>query len=120
MMHSYHSVPFPIAVATPAWARMGFAPVASHERSMNAVQVCSADDAEFRKRIIEVVGQGLRCELSKLYFWFQRYLDDGSERRLGCGNDIGWSKEPHPVDKPDQALLIAAQLDLVMGVGAQQ
>ncbi len=68
---------------------------ASRHRSMHAVQVGSTDNAESQKRIVETVGRGVRCELSELYLRFRRDFDDASERRLGYGNDVGWSKEPH-------------------------
>jgi hypothetical protein len=47
-------------------------------------------------------------ELPELDTRFQRDLDDGSENRLCSADDIGRSKEPHSVDKPDYAWLIAA------------
>ena len=35
-------------------------------------------------------------------------------------DNLGRRKEPHAVDKPDQTLLVAAQRELVAGVGVQQ
>jgi hypothetical protein len=54
-------------------------------------------------------------ELPELDTRFQRDLDDGSEHRRRSID----SKEPHSVDKPDHALLIAAQRDLVAGESVQ-
>ena len=70
-------------------------------------------DAEQRIRI-EAFGQRLLRELPELDTRLQRDLDDGSEHRLRSIDNISRSKEPHSVDKPDHALLIAAQCDLVV------
>ena len=50
----------------------------------------------------------------------QQDLDDGSQHRLRSTDHISRSKEPHSVDKPDHAPLIAVQRDLVVGVSVQQ
>ena len=44
----------------------------------------------------------------------------GSEHRLRSFDNIRRGKEPHSVDEPDQALLIAAQRDLVAGISVQE
>ena len=82
--------------------------VASHQGSPHVVKVCPTDYAEFHKRIgIEALGQRLCQELPELYAWFQRNLDEGPKHRLRCRDDVRSSKEPHSIDKPDQALLFA-------------
>ena len=87
----------------------------------HAVQVRSADQAEFLKRIgIEALGQCLLRELPELDPRFERNLGYGLYDRLRRGNNPRWSKEPHAVNKPDQALFIARQLDVVMCVGVQK
>ena len=93
-----------------------YTPVRTH-----VVQVGPADLAECQKRIgIEALGQRLFRELPELDARLQRDLDDGSEYRLRSSDDIRRSEEPHPVDKPDQALLIAAKRDLVVYESVQQ
>ena len=50
----------------------------------------------------------------------QQDFDNGSEHLFRSANDLRRSKQPHAVDQPDQALLIAAQHDLVVRVSVQQ
>ena len=89
--------------------------------SAHVLQVCPADRAECHQRVgIEVIGQCLFGELLKPDTRFQEYLDNGSERRLRCADDIRGSKEHHSVDEPDQALFITIKLDLVIGVSVQK
>src|SRR5215469_14596931 len=93
----------------------------SHDCSVNVVQVSPTNGAEYQQRIrIEALGQRLLRELPELDTRLQQDLDDGSEHGLRSTNNISRSKEPHSVDKSDHALLIAAQCDLVVGVGAQE
>src|SRR5579885_1704277 len=102
---------------------MGVVPraLASRRGSMQAVQVCPADLAEPQEWIgIKTPRQRLGRELPRLHAWLQRNLNDRPEHGLRCGDDIGGSKEPHSVDEADEALLVAAEFDLVPGVGAQK
>jgi len=68
---------------------------------------------------IEAIGQRLIREAPDFDTGFQRNLHDGSEHRLRAFDHIRRSKQPHSIDEPDQALLLAAQEDLVADVRVQ-
>jgi hypothetical protein len=88
--------------------------------SVRVVQVSPANRAECQQWIrIEALGQRLLRELPELDTRLQQDLKDNSEDYLRSADDIGRSKEPHSVHKPDQALFIAAQRDLVAGVSVR-
>src|ERR1700724_1027596 len=92
-----------------------------NHRSVHVVQVSTAYRAEYQQRIrIEALGQRLLRKLPELDTRLQHDLDDGSEHRLRSIDNISRSKEPHSVDKPDHALLIAAQCDVVVGVSVRE
>jgi hypothetical protein len=92
-----------------------------YDCSVHVVQVSPANRAECQQRIrIEALGQRLLRELPELDTRVQRDLHNGSEHRLRSADDIRRSKEPHSVNEPDQALFIAAQRDLVVGVSIQE
>src|SRR5216683_6406617 len=96
-------------------------PQLSHDSSVRVVQVSPADLAKCQQWIgIEGLGQRLLRELAEFDAGLEQDLDDCSEYRLGALDNLGRSKQPHSVDKPDHVLLIAAEAELVAGVSVQQ
>ena len=90
-------------------------------RPTYVIQIRPADLAERQKRIgFRALGQRLFRELPEFDTRPQRDLDNGSEHRLCSTDHIQRREEPHSVDKPDQALLIAAGQDLIVDEGVQQ
>src|SRR5271165_4225442 len=122
MMKSYHYLRRPTGKENCRWIRgLTWEDVASHRASPHPVEISPADLAERQKRIgIEGLGQRLLRELPKLDARLQRDLENGSEHRLRCNDNVRRSEEPHPVDEPDQALLIARGRDLVVCEGVKQ
>src|SRR5271169_3047401 len=107
------------AGGTKLWPEVTF--VLLNDCPVHIVQVSPANRAEYQQRIrIEALGQRLLRKLPELDTRLQQDLEDGSENRLRSFDHISRSKEPHSVDEPDHALLIAAQRDLVAGVSVHQ
>src|SRR5579864_2636814 len=114
-----------LRISAESYCMRGLRPVANpcllRDRSVYVVQVSPANRAEREQRIgIEALGQRLLRELSELDTRFQRNLNEGSEHRLCAADDMIGSKKSHSVEKPDQALLVTAEFDVVAGVSVQQ
>jgi hypothetical protein len=91
-----------------------------HDCSVEVVQVGPANRAECQQRILDAIGQRLFRELPEFDTRLQHDLNDGSEHRLRSLDNIRRGKEPHSVDEPDKALLIATQRDFVAGISVQE
>ena len=77
--------------------------------SEQVVEIISADHAECQKRVgIKPFRQRVCRKLPEFDPRLQRDFDDGSRHGLGPLDDIGRGNQSHAVDKPHQALLLAA------------
>jgi hypothetical protein len=89
--------------------------------SPHPVEIGPADLAEGQKRIgIGALGQCLFRELPEIDTRPQGNLHNGSEHGLRSTHNIVRGEQPHSVDEPDQALLIAGGRDVVVREGVQQ
>jgi hypothetical protein len=87
----------------------------------NLIQVSPAGQGEREERIGKrTFGQRRFRELPGFDAWLQPDLDNGPDHRLSLGDDLSWGKEPHSVDKPDELLFSAAQLDLVTDLSLEK
>src|SRR5208283_3660348 len=83
--------------------------------SEDVVQVGATDLTEGLERIgLHALGQRVFRKPAELDTRLERDLEDRPKHRFRSVNHLRRGKEPHPVDEPDQMLLIAAQGDVIM------